>query len=66
MYLDDLGADLKGSGAELLAGTVGILSMNHTDVSTAPGRNHLERHKKTILHREREGEMTRTQSENGE
>lgn len=41
MYLDDLGANLKGASAELLACTVCILSVDHTDVGTAPGRDHL-------------------------
>lgn len=44
MYLDDFGANLKGAGAELLAGTVRILSVDHTDVGTASGRDHLQRH----------------------
>lgn len=43
MYLDDLGADLEGASAELLSGAVGILSVNHADVGTTPGGNHLWR-----------------------
>lgn len=42
VYLDDFGADLKGTGAEFLACTVGVLSVDHTDVGTAPRRDHLE------------------------
>lgn len=41
VYLDDFGANLIGAGAELLAGAVRILSVDHTDVSTASGRDHL-------------------------
>lgn len=44
VYLDDLGANLEGASAELLTGTVGILSVNHADVGTTPGGNHLWRH----------------------
>lgn len=43
VYLDDFGANLKGAGAELLAGAVRILSVDHTDVGTASGRDHLQR-----------------------
>lgn len=42
MNLYDLGADLKGAGAELLTGTKGVLSVDHTDVGTAPGWDHLQ------------------------
>lgn len=41
--LDDLGADLKRAGAELLTCTVGILPVDHTDVGTTSGRDHLQR-----------------------
>ena len=44
-YLDDLGADLKGAGAELLAGAVGVLPVDHADVGTASGGDHLTREK---------------------
>lgn len=41
LYLDDLGADLEGAGAQLQAGTVGVLSVDHADVSAASGWDHL-------------------------
>lgn len=45
--LDDLGANLKRSGAELLTGTVCILPVDHTDVGTPSGRDHLQRDTRT-------------------
>ena len=44
LYLDDLGADLVGARAELGPGAVGVLSVHHADVGTAPGGNHLWTH----------------------
>lgn len=41
-HLNDFGANLKGAGAEFLTGAVCILSVHHTDVSTASGRDHLQ------------------------
>lgn len=48
VYLDNFGANLKGAGAELLAGAVRILSVDHTDVGTASGRDHLQTHRHTL------------------
>lgn len=47
MDLDDFGADLKRAGAELLTGTVSILPVDHTDVGTTSGRDHLQRDTRT-------------------
>lgn len=41
MYLYGFLVHLVVSSAQFLQGTVCILSMNHDDVGTAPGRNHL-------------------------
>ncbi len=48
MYLDDFGTNLTGAGAELLAGAVSILPVDHTDVGTASRGNHLHPH--TYIH----------------
>lgn len=47
MDLDDFGANLKRAGAELLTGTVSILPVDHTDVGTTSGRDHLQRDTRT-------------------
>lgn len=46
-HLDDFGADLKGAGAEFVAGAVRILSVHHTDVGTASGGDHLDQESHT-------------------
>lgn len=45
--LDDFGANLKRASAELLTGTVCILPVDHTDVGTTSGRDHLQRDTRT-------------------
>lgn len=40
-YLNDLGTNFIGSWTQFLESPKWILSMNHTDICTAPGWNHL-------------------------
>lgn len=50
VHLDDFGANLKGASTELLACTVRVLSVHHTDVSTASRRNHLHTNKDKLYY----------------
>ena len=45
MYLNGFLIDFVRPPTEFVQGCVGVLSVNHDDISTTPRRNHLDREK---------------------